>query len=117
MHGVVSSLVLILALSTTVTIAAPKAAVSESRAANAVEEASVSSSTTVESASTGCLIHGTCSILSPPDYCCGFCLVVNSATVSQDTRHLRKFRLAFFFVGLLRASLGFLGLTSWLRKI
>ena len=87
MRGTVSSLALILALSSGVAIAAPKSAVSESTVGNAAVndlEGASASNLNVERASSGCKIHGPCSVLSPPDTCCGSCILIDSAIVSQD---------------------------------
>ena len=78
MRGLVSSLVLILALSRKVVFGAPKDA-----AVNVPEGASISSLN-----DDGCKIHGTCSILTRATCCSGVCILTSAVTVSQDAHHL-----------------------------
>ena len=76
----ISSLAFTLALSSTVAFAAPRAIVSVPKAAvvvNVLEDA-----LNIRSAS--CKIRGACSVLSPPDTCCGACILIDSTIVSQD---------------------------------
>ena len=74
----ICSLASILALSSTVAVAAPRAAVSPvpKAAVNVLERA-----LNVESAS--CKKSGPCSSLRP-DTCCGACILIDSPNVSQD---------------------------------
>ena len=111
MHGLTISssslLVFILTLSNTLVVAAPRAAVSPvpPKAAAAINV--LESALNVRSAS--CKIRGACSVLSPPDTCCGTCILVDSLIVSQDTcSQLRltsqHILINFLFVGLLQPS-------------
>ena len=77
----VPSLAFILAFSSTVAIAAPRAAVSPVPRAAAVNVPE----TPLNIGSASCKIHGACSSLSPPGTCCGACILINTAVVSQDT--------------------------------
>ena len=67
----------ILVLSSTVAFAAPRGAVSPPPKA-------VAAVGTLNVRSASCKIHGACSVFSPPDTCCGTCVLVGEVAVSQS---------------------------------
>ena len=72
MRGItISSLAFILALSSTVAVAAPKAVV------NVLEG-------DLNVRSDSCMKSGPCSVFSPPRTCCGICNLIDAEMVSQD---------------------------------
>jgi hypothetical protein len=94
----ISSLAFILALYSTVAVAAPKPGVSPlpypraaGRKKRVVEEV------VLKAESPSCKIRGACSSLSPPDTCCGACILIDSAIVStRYSSPLSIFRLTSY---------------------
>ena len=74
---IISSLAFILALSSTVAVAAPRAAVSPVPKGPKGPPGG-------GSPHHGCKTRGACGAKSPPGTCCGTCILIDSAIVSQD---------------------------------
>ena len=82
----ISSLAFILALSSKVAVAAPRAADSPvPKAAENVLEGTLNDRSATTTTTSGCTMRGPCgSSIQPEETCCGPCLLIDSGVVSQD---------------------------------